>query len=681
MLSLNEIQEMLEQDAVAQIKESLLNELKESILKDSTITPDIKTLLLFELTKHLLDIELEQTVIVGKQTIADKNTAIPSSINEREQNSSIEATNTCEHSPPQNHSMRKNSGLNKKLRLNLDGHKKEEYPKEQKSPKNTSETATIKSSEAHTMQHSPARRNSGSPRSTSLTKSSETQTTSHAPARRNSSSPRCTTLTKSSEPQTTSLSPARRNSGSPRWLLTGSSAGGYSPKRQKSHPSTHVKIKESPKSNDFLEQLPISKEIFQQYLSFAKTYLKEIDNNIHVMHDEDRPDLQLIVTPHRDMKNNRVLSEKTVILINRKEIEGCGANKVIKGYDLINRNLLAVKILNSAVTAKVRDIEIENLTKRGWFYGCYKLKEGEFAIAMKRIPGDTLLHFLYVIDDGVSQDDIYSSHCLSKKNLSVDLQYKIILNLMKEVLKLHEKFQLSHRDLKPANIKICLKSGEIKIRLIDFGDAVPLDSEIKELCGTEGYTDPEISSIDNQQPYKKDHDIFSLGIIIAEILTRKNYQQAIKEHKKQFTAEIVTPRMSDTQMKTQMDDVFKPEVIPDQYNNYQDHQYNMQNFMLQELKKLAIKMVVTRLRHSSLKEEIERLEALEKNSLKFSKKMESFFESKSNTQASLNKMNIKFNAGLFFPQKEFTISSPQDATECFKSMHSATDEENYKLFI
>ncbi|WP_242605353.1 protein kinase domain-containing protein [Fluoribacter gormanii] len=626
MLSLNEIQETLEQDAVAQIKESLLNELKQSILKDSTITPDIKTLLLFELTKHLLDIELDKTVITGKQKITDIHTPIPTSISKREQNSSVETTNTGENSTPNNHSMRKNSGLHKKLRLNLDEQKKEECPKEQKSPKNKCETTTAKSSEAHS----------------------------------------------------NSQSPARRNSGSPRWLLSGSNA---SPKRQKSLPNTHAKKKESPKNNDFLEQLPISKETFQQYLSFAKTYLRERDKNIHVMHDEDRPDVQLIVTPHRDMKNNRELPEKTVILINKKEIEGCGANKVIKGYELINRNFLAVKILNSAVTPEVRDIEIENLTKRGWFYGCYKLNQGEFAIAMKRIPGDTLLQFLYVIDHEVSQDDIYSSHYLGKKNLSVDLQYKIILHLMKEVLKLHEQFQLLHRDLKPANIKVYFKNGEIKIRLIDFGDAVALGSNIKELCGTEGYTDPEISSIDNQQPYKKDHDIFSLGIIIAEILTKNNYQQAIKEHKKQFTTEIVTPRMSDTQMKAQMDDVFKPEVIPDHYNSYQDHQNNMQNFMLQELKKLAIKMVVTRLRNSSLKEEIERLEDLEKDSLKFSKKMESFFESKSNTQASLNKMNIKFNAGLFFPQKEFTISSPQDATECFKSMHSATDEANYKLFI
>lgn len=197
MLSLNEIQETLEQDTVAQIKESLLNELKQSILKDSTITPDIKTLLLFELTKHLLDIELDKTVITGKQKITDIHTPIPTSISRREQNSSVETTNTGENSTPNNHSMRKNSGLHKKLRLNLDEQKKEEFPKEQKSPKNKCETTTAKSNEAHS----------------------------------------------------NSQSPARRNSGSPRWLLSGSNA---SPKRQKSLPNTHAKKKNHPKTMIFL---------------------------------------------------------------------------------------------------------------------------------------------------------------------------------------------------------------------------------------------------------------------------------------------------------------------------------------------------------------------------------------------------------------------------------------------
>lgn len=103
--------------------------------------------------------------------------------------------------------------------------------------------------------------------------------------------------------------------------------------------------------------------------------------------------------------------------------------------------------------------------------------------------------------------------------------------------------------------------------------------------------------------------------------------------------------------------------------------------MLLELKKLSLRMITTRLSNSSLKDEIERIEAIAQNCDKFSKKMKAYFDNKEDVEHSLNKMNKKFNAGLFFPKKEIKIHSIEEATEWFKKLHAATEEEVFTLFF
>lgn len=77
-----------------------------------------------------------------------------------------------------------------------------------------------------------------------------------------------------------------------------------------------------------------------------------------------------------------------------------------------------------------------------------------------------------------------------------------------------------YRDLKPENIMISMRNYG-HIQLVDFGFAKQLGSihdKTKTKCGTPAYLAPEIMK---GEPYDYKTDIWSLGILIYEMLTGK----------------------------------------------------------------------------------------------------------------------------------------------------------------
>lgn len=84
------------------------------------------------------------------------------------------------------------------------------------------------------------------------------------------------------------------------------------------------------------------------------------------------------------------------------------------------------------------------------------------------------------------------------------------------ILEWLHKQKIVYRDLKPDNVMLDV-DGHVK--LIDFGFAKKIGQKDKTFtnCGTIGYVAPEV--LQGQSGYSYPADLWSLGILITELLT------------------------------------------------------------------------------------------------------------------------------------------------------------------
>ncbi|XP_014243512.1 mitogen-activated protein kinase 14A-like isoform X2 [Cimex lectularius] len=73
-----------------------------------------------------------------------------------------------------------------------------------------------------------------------------------------------------------------------------------------------------------------------------------------------------------------------------------------------------------------------------------------------------------------------------------------------------------HRDLKPSNIAV---NADCELKILDFGLARPTENEMTGYVATRWYRAPEIML--NWMHYNQTVDIWSVGCIMAELITRK----------------------------------------------------------------------------------------------------------------------------------------------------------------
>lgn len=74
-----------------------------------------------------------------------------------------------------------------------------------------------------------------------------------------------------------------------------------------------------------------------------------------------------------------------------------------------------------------------------------------------------------------------------------------------------------HRDIKPENLMF-VKKNTFQIKIVDFGLAEYVDDSeaLFKRSGTPGYVAPEILK---DKPYGSKSDMFSLGVILYQLLT------------------------------------------------------------------------------------------------------------------------------------------------------------------
>lgn len=104
-----------------------------------------------------------------------------------------------------------------------------------------------------------------------------------------------------------------------------------------------------------------------------------------------------------------------------------------------------------------------------------------------------------------------------------------------------------HRDVKPENILFVDVSSSSPLKVIDFGLAVELETLQRqaragkiEVAGTKHYMAPEIHR-GGSEPYDQKVDLFSIGIVMCEILTGQHPYYAPADDKDAIALKICSP--------------------------------------------------------------------------------------------------------------------------------------------
>ncbi|CAD8137199.1 unnamed protein product [Paramecium octaurelia] len=133
--------------------------------------------------------------------------------------------------------------------------------------------------------------------------------------------------------------------------------------------------------------------------------------------------------------------------------------------------------------------------------------------------------FSYVVMElgDYSLYDALEQNKIDQKNIRY-----IIKQIAQGIKELHE-MGLAHRDLKPENILVQTIFSEQQsqqvYKICDFGVVKNASKLVTKSVGTPYYLAPEVIS-NNQNSYSKECDIWSFGVLIYEILTKKLLFQA-----------------------------------------------------------------------------------------------------------------------------------------------------------
>jgi serine/threonine protein kinase len=144
--------------------------------------------------------------------------------------------------------------------------------------------------------------------------------------------------------------------------------------------------------------------------------------------------------------------------------------------------------------------------------------DSEFPVILMELADTTLSKILTEANSG----NIY---------LSQEEKQKIILDVLSSLQHLHCK-DILHRDLSPDNIFVVNRGGEVRYVLGDLGSSKFFPSEYSvshsiEIIGKKDYIDPERIRDPNFSHYDKRSDIFSLGVIVSEILLGNFWQNIL----------------------------------------------------------------------------------------------------------------------------------------------------------
>ncbi len=196
----------------------------------------------------------------------------------------------------------------------------------------------------------------------------------------------------------------------------------------------------------------------------------------------------------------------------------------------LNRAIKVLKPIDSSFDIKKKDLLLERFLREGQLSACLDHKniikvhdvgtidKETYFMEMEYLEGQTLTQLIRNKNTNKEEIPIKIIACIA--NILADtLNYA---HNTKFMFAGNETTGLIHRDLKPDNIFIN-KSGQLKI--LDFGIAKLADmslttsTEARNVTGTLSYMSPEQI---NGSELTKTSDIFSIGVVLYELITGKH---------------------------------------------------------------------------------------------------------------------------------------------------------------
>lgn len=190
-----------------------------------------------------------------------------------------------------------------------------------------------------------------------------------------------------------------------------------------------------------------------------------------------------------------------------KEVLGTGAfSEVILAEDRTDRGkFVAVKCINKkGIRGKEESLENEIDVLR-------RLKHPNI-VQLLDVYEDKA--FKYLVMELVTGGELFD-RIVEKGSYTEQDASHLIRQVLEAVDFMHDK-GVVHRDLKPENLLYYSPADDSKIMISDFGLSKTAESgAMATACGTPGYVAPEVLA---QQPYDKEVDVWSIGVIAYILL-------------------------------------------------------------------------------------------------------------------------------------------------------------------